>query len=107
MVKSNPTEANKLRLIVITCLAHHGYRRAGTGFCKGENKFNADDFSESQLAQLGDDPRLKIKFVDAELLQVSTLLNANSAEVLDPKTSETLLDEGALVGDGLVVTFNA
>ncbi|MEC4724521.1 hypothetical protein HWQ46_03035 [Shewanella sp. D64] len=69
MTKSMSTGADKQRLAVITCFAHHGYRRAGVSFCKGENTFNVDDFSESQLALLHDDPRLKLQFVEADALQ--------------------------------------
>ncbi|QFU23731.1 hypothetical protein FM038_017170 [Shewanella eurypsychrophilus] len=104
MPNSNTTGTNKLRLVVITCLAHHGYRRAGVGFCKGENKFKADDFSESQLAQLGDDSRLKLQFVEADAPLVPTSLDASTFKSVDSQASKTLLDEGALVGDGLGVT---
>ena len=69
MTISTTTGTSPQRLAVITCFAHHGYRRAGVGFCKGENTFNADGFSESQLAQLNDDPRLKLQFVEADALQ--------------------------------------
>lgn len=69
MTKSMPTGTDKQRLTVITCFAHHGYRRAGVSFSKGENTFTADDFSESQLAQLHDDPRLKLQFMEADTLQ--------------------------------------
>ena len=69
MTISTTTDTSPQRIAVITCFAHHGYRRAGVGFCKGENTFNADGFSESQLAQLNDDPRLKLQFVEADALQ--------------------------------------
>lgn len=83
MDKSNST----LRLAVITCLAHHGYRRAGIGFCKGENKFPAEDISETQLAQFEADPRLNVSFKD-----------------MDPQAEKVSLDEGTLGDGGLGVT---
>lgn len=104
MATSSTTGANKLRLAVITCLAHHGYRRAGVGFCKGENKFNADDFSESQLAQLSDDPRLKLKFVEADAPQASITLNSNAVKNVDTQADKALLGQGPLVGDSVGVS---
>ncbi len=103
MATSSTTGANKLRLAVITCLAHHGYRRAGVGFCKGENKFHADDFSESQLAQLSDDPRLKLKFVEADAPLATVSNEPNPGNCVDTQADKALLDEGPLVGDGLGV----
>ncbi|AQS38577.1 hypothetical protein Sps_03450 [Shewanella psychrophila] len=104
MAISSSTGTNRLRLAVITCLAHHGYRRAGVGFCKGENKFNADDFSESQLAQLNDDPRLKLTFVEADAPQASITLNANAVKNVDTQADKALLGEGPLVGDSLGIS---
>ncbi len=87
MDKSNSTSPNKLGLAVITCLAQNGYRRAGIGFCKGENKFSADSISETQLAQLEADPRLNVSFKD-----------------MDPQAEKVPLVEGALGDGGLGVT---
>lgn len=111
MAKSNSI----LRLALITCFAHHGYRRAGVGFCEGENKFHADDFSESQLKQLEDDPRLKLELVDVEPHELAAASSADalqghladdtfSLEKVGSQTNETKQDEGTLVGDGLGVT---
>lgn len=111
MVKPNST----LRLALITCFAHHGYRRAGVGFCEGENKFHADDFSESQLKQLDDDPRLKLELIDVESHELAAASSSDalhghlsgdtvSLEKVGSQTNETKQDEGALVGDGLGVT---
>lgn len=87
MDTSNSTRPNKLRLAVIHCLAHHGYRRAGIGFCKGENKFPAKDISETQLAQIEADPRLNVSFKD-----------------MDPQAEKVPLDERLLGDGGLGVT---
>jgi hypothetical protein len=46
--------------LALTNLAHTGYRRAGLALVKGENTIPADTITETQLAQLKADPRLKI-----------------------------------------------
>lgn len=58
--------------VIVTCLAHSGYRRAGVGLAKGENRFEADTFTEAQLAQLSADPRLKVVAADAGETQADT-----------------------------------
>ncbi|WP_412522361.1 HI1506-related protein [Shewanella algae] len=67
MAKLLPTTA-----VIVTCLAHSGYRRAGVGLAKGENRFEADTFTEAQLAQLSADPRLKVVAADAGETQADT-----------------------------------
>ncbi len=44
--------------LTITNTAHAGYRRANVSFEQGANEFDADTFSDEQLAQLKQDPRL-------------------------------------------------
>ena len=90
MTISTTTGKSPQRLAVITCFAHHGYRRAGVGFCKGENTFNADGFSESQLAQLNDDPRLKLQFVEADALHTSASLDTRLGQQKEPRSNTAL-----------------
>ena len=47
--------------LTITNTAHEGYRRAGVAFVKGANELDASDFSETQLAQIEQDPRLLLQ----------------------------------------------
>jgi hypothetical protein len=90
MTISTTTGKSPQHLAVITCFAHHGYRRAGVGFCKGENRFNADDFSESQLAQLNDDPRLKLQFTFADALHTSAPLDTRLGQQQEPRSNTAL-----------------
>ncbi|MCE9679612.1 HI1506-related protein [Shewanella sp. AS1] len=50
--------------VIVTCLVHAGYRRAGVALAKGENRFEGNTFTEAQLAQLCSDPRLKVVAAD-------------------------------------------
>ncbi|GGI81707.1 hypothetical protein GCM10007978_19430 [Shewanella hanedai] len=90
MTISTTTGKSPQRIAVITCFAHHGYRRAGVGFCKGENTFNADSFSESQLAQLNDDPRLKLQFTFADALHTSASLDTRLVQQKEPRSNAVL-----------------
>ncbi|WP_065204251.1 HI1506-related protein [Shewanella woodyi] len=102
---SNTTATNTLRLAVITCFAHNGYRRAGIGFCKGENKFNADDFSESQLEQLNGDPRLKLIFIEPDAVQTTILPDSSSGQTVDLQANKTRSKEGPTLSGDLGATF--
>jgi len=57
--------------LLISCLAHTGYRRAGMAFNKGENRFQPDTFNADQLAQLETDPRLNVVAIDDSVAQAS------------------------------------
>lgn len=46
--------------IVVVCAAHSGYRRAGVALNQGRNLFDADTFTQAQLAMLEGDPRLEV-----------------------------------------------
>ncbi len=68
-----------MQVIVVMCLAHTGYRRAGLAFNRGENRYAADELSESQLAQIKADPRLKVSTVEQ-----------------DPQTAQATLSPGTV-----------
>lgn len=46
--------------LAVTNLAHNGYRRAGVSLVKGTQTIPADTLTETQLAQLKADPRIKV-----------------------------------------------
>ncbi len=46
--------------LIIICLAHDGYRRAGVEFDKGENILDASELSDAQLGQIKADSRLEV-----------------------------------------------
>ncbi len=50
--------------VLVSNLAHTGYRRAGVALVKGENVIPADTITETQLAQLKADHRLKVAIQD-------------------------------------------
>lgn len=54
----------KLLSIMIICLAHDGYRRAGFGFTKGENTI--EGVSKEAAEIIHNDPYLKIREVNGE-----------------------------------------
>ncbi|MCR9935270.1 HI1506-related protein [Vibrio antiquarius] len=54
-------------LVSVICHAHKGYRRAGMAFSKGENTLKPDSITQTQLAQLKADPRLKVTVVEDAL----------------------------------------
>ena len=56
--------SEKLLSILIICLAHDGYRRAGFGFTKGENTI--EGVSEDAIEIIHADPYLKIREVNGE-----------------------------------------
>lgn len=53
------------KTIVVTCRAHDGYRRAGVGFAKGKNEFEATAFTDAQLQAINADPRLVLSIEEA------------------------------------------
>ncbi|MGR5271357.1 HI1506-related protein [Vibrio alginolyticus] len=53
--------------IMVICHAHTGYRRAGMAFSKGENTLKPDSVTQTQLAQLKADPRLKVTLAEDAL----------------------------------------
>ena len=54
-------------LVSVICHAHTGYRRAGMAFSKGENTLKPDSITQTQLAQLKADPRLKVTLAEDAL----------------------------------------
>ncbi|MCR9664501.1 HI1506-related protein [Vibrio parahaemolyticus] len=54
-------------LVSVICHAHTGYRRAGMAFSKGENTLKPDSITQTQLAQLKADPRLKVTVAEDAL----------------------------------------
>ncbi len=48
------------KTILVQCLAHSGYRRAGLVFDQGKNELSADKVTSAQLAQINADARLSI-----------------------------------------------
>lgn len=58
--------------IMVICHAHTGYRRAGMAFSKGENTLKPDSITQTQLAQLKADPRLKVTVAE-DALSSSTI----------------------------------
>ena len=50
--------------ILIISAAHPGYRRGGVALEQGANQFDRDQFSDEQLSQLENDPRLTLAFND-------------------------------------------
>ncbi|NKF51367.1 hypothetical protein G3R49_12445 [Shewanella sp. WXL01] len=56
-----------ISLIIIHCLAHTGYRRAGLVLCNGENEYPAADITDAQLQTLKADPRLKVSTKEQQL----------------------------------------
>lgn len=78
--------------LVIHCLAHSGYRRAGVGFVKGENHFKANTFTESQLVQLEADPRLKVVHADEQAGQ------ADQSTLSQGPLASTAVDGGLSTG---------
>ncbi len=106
MAKLLPTTA-----VIVTCLAHSGYRRAGVGLAKGENRFEADTFTEAQLAQLSADPRLKVVAADAGDTQAGTsTLSQGTLASATVGSGVNQTREGTLAGvqehDGTIKTLD-
>ncbi|MCG9722114.1 HI1506-related protein [Shewanella sp. Isolate7] len=51
---------SKVQVLLVVCLAHDGYRRAGMALKRGENSIPLDDLSEAQVAALKADKRLRV-----------------------------------------------
>lgn len=77
-------------LVSVICHAHTGYRRAGMAFSKGENTLKPDSITQTQLAQLKADPRLKVTVAE------STLSSATSNEPTGGNQSDGDLGDSAL-----------
>lgn len=73
-----------LAQIIVICLAHDGYRRAGIEFKKGENLIETDQLSDAQLGQIKADARLNI--VDAKETPAETDPAKNSQGTVDPNS---------------------
>ncbi len=52
--------------ILVICSAPSGYRRGGVALDQGDNVFEHDQFSEEQLLQLEEDPRLKVGLFEGD-----------------------------------------
>jgi hypothetical protein len=83
-----------MQVIVVMCLAHTGYRRAGLAFNRGENRYAADELSESQLAQIKADPRLKVSTVEEDAQTAQATLSPGT--VAATPTADGL--SGSVVG---------
>tara|TARA_R110002126_G_scaffold220423_5_gene365797 strand:- start:3708 stop:4169 length:462 start_codon:yes stop_codon:yes gene_type:complete len=83
-----------MQVIVVMCLAHTGYRRAGLAFNRGENRYAADDLSESQLAQIKADPRLKVSTVEEDAQTAQATLSPGTLAAISAADGVT----GSVVG---------
>ncbi|MCR9628873.1 HI1506-related protein [Vibrio antiquarius] len=83
-------------LVSVICHAHTGYRRAGMAFSKGENTLKPDSITQTQLAQLKADPRLKVTLAEDALsgtsLNESTGGNQSDGDLGDSTLPANLVE---------------
>ncbi len=77
-------------LVSVICHAHTGYRRAGMAFSKGENTLKPDSITQTQLAQLKADPRLKVTLAE-KALSSSTLNETTGGDQSDGDLGDSAL----------------
>jgi hypothetical protein len=91
--------------LALTNLAHTGYRRAGLALVKGENTIPADTITETQLAQLKADPRIKVVIQDETN---SSVANGDQSTPVDQGTVPgTLIEAIALLDPANVDHFTS
>ncbi len=59
---ANPSK--NIQVLLVVCLAHTGYRRAGMALTKGENLIPLAELSDEQVAAFEADQRLKVSVRD-------------------------------------------
>jgi hypothetical protein len=57
---ANPSLQTQSETLLVICLAHTGYRRAGMAFIKGENPLLLADLSDEQILAIQTDKRLNV-----------------------------------------------
>ncbi|MCR9487228.1 HI1506-related protein [Vibrio alginolyticus] len=67
-------------LVSVICHAHTGYRRAGMAFSKGENTLKPGSITNTQLAQLKADQRLKVSVIESEELEESNKAGSGNSD---------------------------
>lgn len=65
-------------LVAVHCFAHTGYRRAGLALVKGDNTLEPGTITDTQLAQLRADSRLKVVVDDQNQSSAASQAHANS-----------------------------
>lgn len=86
---------------VVISSAPAGYRRAGVVLAPGPNVLDTDDFSEEQLAQLRNDPRLTVAEGDDTDTGADTVVPKRLAALVEhikglDKTDESLWKEDGI-----------
>lgn len=52
------------QILLVVCMAHSGYRRAGVALTKGDNPLSLADLSDQQITAFKADKRLRVSQVD-------------------------------------------
>ena len=52
------------QVLLVVCMAHSGYRRAGVALTKGDNPLPLADLSDQQIAAFKADKRLRVSMAD-------------------------------------------